>query len=109
MPYNDENVQVALINTSQQAIQPIIPHPGVGKRLAIDKIVINPSGGANITTLTGAIAVPFGLNDNQNLDISNDIHNRLGIFPCNADQALSLTLGSNTQVEGFVLYRIING
>jgi hypothetical protein len=107
--YANENRVPVLINKSTQAIEPIIPHPGEGKRIAIDYLVLNPSGGNNIVTLTGKIAVPFGLNDNQNIKLSNDIHSSEGIFPMNNDQAFSLTLGSATQVEGYVLYRIING
>ena len=109
MPYNTESVLIKLVSKSTQAIETIIGTPGVGKRLAIDYVFLNASGGANVVTLTGNVAVPVSLANLDNLQLDNAIHNRLGIFPCNEDQALKLTLGSATTVGGFILYRIING
>ena len=106
-PYASENRLAVLINKSTQAIAEIIAAPGGGKRIAIDFLILNPSGGANVVTLTGNIAVPFGLNDNQELKLENSIHAPLGIFPVDDNQAFSLTLGSPTQVEGYGLYRIV--
>lgn len=107
MPYASENVLPVLVTKATQTIEAIIAAPGAGKRIAIDYLILNPSGGANVVTLTGSIAVPFGLNDNQELKLENSPHLPLGIFPCNDNQAFSLTLGSTTQVEGYILYRII--
>lgn len=107
MPYANEHRVPILINKSTQAIADIIAAPGAGKRIAIDFLTLNPSGGANIVTLTGLIAVPLALNDNQPLTFENAIQNREGIFPIEVNTAFKITLGSATQVEGYALYRIL--
>lgn len=107
MPYANDNVLAVGINKDTTANVAIIAAPGAGKRIAIDYLILNPSGGANIITLTGSVAVPFSRNDNQELELSNDIHNPTGIFLLNDNQAFSLSLSAATQVEGYVLYRII--
>lgn len=107
MPYANENRLAVAINKSTQAIAAIIEAPGAGKRIAIDFITLNPSGGANDVTMTGTIAPTFKLNDNQPLTFENAIHSYDGVFPCNDNQAFSLTLSAATAVEGYALYRII--
>ena len=107
MPYANENRQTVVISKSTQAIAAIIAAPGAGKRVAIDFITINPSGGANNITMTGTIAPVFVLNDNQPLTFENTIHNPTGIFLCDDNQAFSLTLSAATLVEGYIIYRII--
>ncbi len=107
MPYANEHRVPLAISKSTQALQAIIAAPGAGKRLAIDFITLNPSGGANNVTLTGAIAPVFALNDNQPLTFENAIHDPEGVFHCDDNQAFSLTLSAATLVEGYLLYRII--
>lgn len=104
---NETRVNLA-ISKSTQAIAELIAAPGSGKRLAIDFIALNPSGGANTVTMTGEATIAFVLNDNQPLTIENAIHDPFGIIHCNDNQAFSLTLSAATQVEGFLSYRIIN-
>jgi len=112
--YNNENVLMAVVNRSTQAIADIISHPGTGKRLIIDRIFLNCSGGANVITLTGGgsvatpNAIPFSIGNLGILDIRNDEHIPNGIWPMLTDQAFKMTLGSNTSVVGFILYRIAN-
>ncbi len=107
MPYANDNRIMVGINKDTQANAAIIAAPGAGKRIAIDYLVLNPSGGNNVVTLTGKAAVPFGLNDNQALILENSPHLPEGIYPCSVNQAFSLALGAATQVEGYALYRII--
>ncbi len=109
MPYNSDDVKIILVSKATQAIAPIIAHPGVGKRVVLDYICLNASGGANVVTLTGAIAPVFSLAANETLILDNAAHDPKGVFSCNLDQALSITLGSATAVTGYLKYRIING
>lgn len=108
MPMPERRYQVA-ISKSTQAIEALVAAPGAGKRIAIDFITLNPSGGANTVTLTGTIAPAFVLNDNQPLTFENTIQDPEGILHCDDNGAFSLTLGSATLVEGFLTYRIIGG
>ena len=107
MPYANEHRIPLAITTSTQAITALVAAPGVGKRLAIDFVSINPSGGSNTVTLTGTIAIPMVLNDNQPITFENAIQDPEGIMHCDDNQAFSITLSAATQVEGFLLYRII--
>lgn len=107
--YNPEYVLAIAISKTTQALAPIIPHPGKGKRIALDYLFLNAAGGANVLTLGGKISASVSLASLGNLIMSNDIHNPLGVFPTEDDQPLNLTLGSATSVTGFALYRIING
>lgn len=97
------------INKSTAAAHEIIAAPGDGKRLAIDFLTLNPSGGVNTLTITCAISIPAVLNDNQPITWENAIQDPEGILHCDNNQAFSITLANATQVEGFVSYRIING
>jgi hypothetical protein len=108
-PYASEDRKMTGINKDTTANVAIIPAPGAGKRIAIDFLYLNPSGGANIATLTGSDVIPFALNDNQSLQISNDFHNYTGVFLLNDNQAFSFGLSASTQVEGYAIYRIIGG
>lgn len=103
---NEKRYQVA-ISKNTQAIAEIVPAPGPGKRLAIDFITLNPSGGANNVTMTFTIAPVFVLNDNQPLTFENTMHDPEGVLHCDDNQAFSLTLSAATLVEGFLTYRII--
>lgn len=107
MPYANEHRIPLAISKSTQAIEAIIQAPGAGKRLAIDFLSLNPSGGANSVTITGAVAPVLVLNDNQPLTWENAIHDPEGIFHCDVNQAFSLTLSAATLVEGYLLYRIL--
>lgn len=107
MPYANERRYAVAISKNTQTIEAIVAAPGAGKRIAIDFITLNPSGGANTVTMTGSIAPALVLNDNQPITFENAIHSPEGIFPCDDNQAFSLTLGAATQVEGYLLYRII--
>lgn len=109
MPYANERRYQVAISKSTQAIAAIIAAPGAGKRIAIDFLALNPSGGANDVTITGNVAPVWKLNDNQPLTIENAIHDPEGIIHCDDNQAFSLTLSAATLVEGFCSYRIING
>jgi len=106
-PYASENRLQVGINKDTTANVAIIAAPGAGKRIAIDLLVLNPSGGANIATLTGSSAVPFALADQQALVLDNSFHNPTGCFLLNDNQAFSLGLSAATQVEGYAIYRII--
>lgn len=85
----------------------IIAAPGAGKRLAIDFLTLNPSGGANSITLGFGISPVFVLNDNQPLTFENAIHDPEGIMSFDDNQAFTIDLSAATLVEGFVRYRII--
>ena len=108
MPYNTDDIKIVAINKDTTTNNAIIAAPGAGARIAVDYLILNPSGGANVITLTGSIALGFSRNDNQELILENSINAPKGIFPCNPNQALSLGLSANTQVEGYILYRILN-
>ena len=105
--YANENRLTAVISKNTVAIEAIVAAPGAGRRLAIDFVTLNPSGGANSVSMTGTIAPVFVLNDNQPLTFENTIHNPTGIFLCDVNQAFSLTLSAATLVEGYVIYRIM--
>jgi hypothetical protein len=107
MPYASERRYQVAISKSTQAIAEIVAAPGAGKRLAIDFITLNPSGGANNVTFTCSIVPVFALNDNQPLTFENAIHDPEGVLHCDSNQAFSLTLSAATLVEGFLTYRII--
>ena|SRR3990167_3710879 len=107
MPYASEYVLTQLINRASEGNAASIAAPGAGSRIAIDYLVVHPSGGANIITLNGSISVPFSLNDNETLQLENSIHTPLGIFPCDDNQAFTVVQNLATQVEGYVLYRIV--
>lgn len=109
MPYNSEDVKTVVVNKATSAAVAIVPHPGTGKRLAIDRIFLGATGGAVVATLTGAIVLPISLASLEKLNLSNSEHDPMGIFKLNADQGLTLALGGNVQVDGFINYRIING
>jgi len=106
-PYATENRLVVGINKDTTANVAIIAAPGAGKRIAIDYLFLNVSGGANTVTVTGSVAIPITLADQAQVKLENSIHNPTGIFPCNDNQAFSLALGSATAVEGYTIYRII--
>lgn len=107
MPQDTGNVLPVLIDRVAEAIAAVIAAPGAGKRIIVDKIVLTTAG-TNTVTLTGSIAVPFQLIAGTPLEISNDTQNHFGIFPCDDNQALSLTQSAPNRVTGYVLYRIFN-
>jgi hypothetical protein len=107
MPYANENVLPVVISKATQTIEAIIAAPDSGKRIAIDYLLLNASGGANTVTITGAVAPVIDMSDNQTIIIENSIHNPFGVFLCNDNQAFSLTLSAATAVTGYALYRII--
>ncbi len=112
MPYANEEVKIASLSRTTETLAAIIAAPGAGKRLAIDYINISAIGGANRLTLTGdggTTPVKIQLAANGLLQLINSIHNPFGILPCGDNQALSMALGSATEVSGYILYRIING
>lgn len=111
MPYANEQVILASVSRATETLGALIAAPGAGKRLAIDYIHISAIGGANRVTLTGdggTTNAKTQLAANQLMQISNDIHNPYGIFPCADNTAFSMALGSATEVSGYILYRIIN-
>lgn len=99
---------MVLIDKSTATASELIAAPGAGKRLAIDFITVNPSGGANTVTLTCNITIPLLLDDNQPFTFENSIHDPEGVLHCNDNQAFSLTLSAATRVTGYLLYRVIN-
>lgn len=107
MPYNNDDVKSVLISKATQAIAAIIAAPDSGKRLALDYILLNASGGANTVTLTGTVIPVVDLADNETLIFDNSAHDPKGVFHCNDAQAFSLTLSTATAVTGYAKYRII--
>lgn len=108
MQYANENRIALRIDTSTKAKTALIAAPGAGKRIAIDYLVLHPSGGANDITLYGSIATTWRLSDQESSPIfANSIHSPMGIFPCDDDQAFSIALSAATVVEGYAIYRIV--
>jgi hypothetical protein len=107
MPYANEERKSVVISKATQAIEEIIAAPGSGKRLAIDYLALNASGGANTVTLTGSVAPVFDMVDNTNLILKNSDHDPEGVFHCDDNQSFSLTLSAATAVTGYARYRII--
>ena len=98
-----------LINTSTQALTPLLSAPGAGKRYAIDYVNLIATGGANTVTLTGNIAAPIGLAASGQFTASNDMQDPEGVLHVDDNQAFSITLANATSVVGWINYRIING
>ena len=109
MPYGNEERKSVVISKATQAIAAIVGAPGLGKRLAIDYIVLNASGGANSVTLTGSVAPVIDMANDETQRFDNSAHDPLGVFHCDDNQAFSLTLANATAVTGWANYRIING
>jgi hypothetical protein len=107
MPYNTDDVKSVVISKATQAIAAIIAAPDAGKRIAIDFLLLNASGGANTVTLTGTVAPVIDMADNETLVLQNSDHDPKGVFHCNDNQAFGLTLSAATAVTGYVRYRII--
>ncbi len=110
MPYaNERRTQVEFSEATIDAAHAVITAPGAGKRIAIDFITLNPSGGANTVTLNFVTPTAFALNDNQPLTFENAIHDPEGILHCAPNTAFTIGLSAATAVEGFISYRIIGG
>ena len=110
MPYaNEKRVQLA-VDTSTSGDNTLIAAPGAGKYLAIDFILLHPSGGAQeIKIKTGStVLLPMDLDDNQPFTIENTIHDPEGIFKCADNEAFVLNLGAATRVTGYIKYRVFN-
>ena len=100
----------ARINTSSSGNTTLVAAATDGAFYEIDFIQIMPSGGANTVQLRdGSTTVVFSypLDDNQ----AQTFDNASGDYPIvlSSNTAMVLNLSAATQVDGFVLYRVVGG
>lgn len=100
----------ATIDTATSGENTIIAAPGAGAHIQIDHLTVLPSGGANTIDFrngsgAGNSIVEFPFDDNQAWVFDN----ASGEYPITLSNntAFIINLGSATQVDGLVLYRVI--
>lgn len=99
----------ARINISTLGNNEIVAALSEGSHYEIDFVQLMPSGGANtVGLLTGSTTIySYPLDDNQ----GQSFDNTTGDYPivCGTDEAININLSAATQVDGFILYRVVGG
>ena len=97
------------INATTLGDNELVAASTIGAHYEIDFIQVLPSGGGQTVTLTDGTVTVFSypLDDNQAVSFDSGS----GDYPIvlTSNSAMTLNLSAATQVDGFVLYRVVGG